>query len=141
MDKIEEEANQLRQENAERKEAIAWRDRRIEELEGLLMSAVLQIEELERRLAKDSHNRSKPPASAGLKRKGHPHKKRGKSSGGHLGHQGHALQQAATPDQGITHRPTHCEVYSASLAEVAGQFKERRQIHELSVLRLVVPEH
>jgi transposase len=66
----EEEANQLRQEHAALKEAIAQRDRRIEELEGLLMSAVLRIEELERRLAKDSHNSSKPPASDGLARKG-----------------------------------------------------------------------
>lgn len=69
------------------------------------------------------------------------HTKRGEIVGGHSGHQGHALQQAAMPDQGITHRPTRCEVSSASLAEVTGQVEERRQIHELSVLRLVVPEH
>lgn len=50
----EEEENQLRQENAALKEAVAQKDRRIEELEGLLMSALLRIEELERRLASDA---------------------------------------------------------------------------------------
>jgi transposase len=73
----EEEANRLRQENAELKEALAQRDRHIEELEGRLMSALLRIEELERRLAKDSHNSSKPPSSDGLARKGKQHQKSG----------------------------------------------------------------
>lgn len=63
----EEEASQQRKENAERKEELAWKDRRIEELEGLLMSALLRIEELERRLAKESQNRSTPPSSDGFK--------------------------------------------------------------------------
>lgn len=58
----EEEANHLIQEHAELKEALTQKDRRIEELEGLLMSALLRIEELERRMAKDSHNSSKPPS-------------------------------------------------------------------------------
>jgi transposase InsO family protein len=57
----EEEARQLRKENADLKEAGARKDQRIEELEALLMRALLRIEELERRLGKDSHNSSKPP--------------------------------------------------------------------------------
>ena len=40
----EEEAKQLRQENADLKEAVAQKDQRIEGLEGLLMSALLRIE-------------------------------------------------------------------------------------------------
>ena len=144
----EEEANHLRQENTELREAYdqlkqesEQKDRRIEELEGLLMSALLRIEELERRLAKDSHNSNKPPSSDGLARKRSPRKKSGKSSGGQPGHQGHALQPVARPDQVITHRPTHCEVCQAELAERAGQVKERRQIHELPILRLMVTEY
>jgi transposase len=137
----EEEENQLRQENAALKEAVAQKDRRIEELEGLLMSALLRIEELERRLAKDSHNSSKPTSSDGLRRKGHPRQTSGKPSGGQAGHQGHALKPVATPDQVIIHRPTHCERCHAELSDRAGQVKERRQIHELPVLRLVVTEH
>jgi len=44
----EEEVSHLRKENTELKEALARKDQRIEELEGLLMSALLRIEELER---------------------------------------------------------------------------------------------
>ncbi len=137
----EEEARQLRQELAVLKEEAAQKDRRIEELEGLLMSALLRIEELERRLAKDSHNSSKPPSSDGFSRKASPRKKSGKPSGGQRGHQGHAMSQIARPDQVITHRPGHCDVCHCELSEVAGQLKERRQVHELPVLRLVVTEH
>jgi cell division septum initiation protein DivIVA len=41
----EEEASQLRKENAELKEELARKEQRIEELEGLLVSALLRIEE------------------------------------------------------------------------------------------------
>src|SRR5215472_6198040 len=137
----EEEENQLRQENAALKEAVAQKERRIEELEGLLMSALLRIEEVERRLAKDSHNSSKPPSSDGLARKGKRRQKSGKPSGGQLGHQGHTLKPVAQPDVVITHRPTHCEECHAELSEIAGQLKGRRQVHELPPLRLIVSEH
>jgi transposase len=66
----EEEAGQLREAYAKREEEAIQKDRRIEDLEGQLMSALLRIEELERRLAKDSHNSSKPPSSDGFQRKG-----------------------------------------------------------------------
>jgi transposase len=137
----EEEARQLKQELAELKAEVARKDQRIEELEALLMRAVLRIEELERRLAKDSHNSSKPPSSDGLSRKEKPRHKSGKPKGGQKGHPGHALQQVATPDQVITHRPSICEACQRALCEVAGQIKERRQIHDLPELRLQVTEH
>lgn len=64
----EEEENQPRQENTELREAYAHlkreseqKDRRIEELEGRFVCALLRIDELERRQAKNSHNSSKPP--------------------------------------------------------------------------------
>jgi len=52
----EEEFGQLKQAYTNLKEEMREKDRRIEELEGQLMGALLRIEELERRLAKDSHN-------------------------------------------------------------------------------------
>jgi transposase len=137
----EEEVRQLIKENAELKEAAVRKDRRIEELEGLLMGALLRLEELERRLAKDSHNSSKPPSSDGLKRKGKPRQQSGKPKGGQPGHQGHALQPVETPDRVITHRPSHCEACQCELLQHAGQVKERRQIHELPAMRLMVTEH
>ncbi|HEY1350058.1 MAG TPA: hypothetical protein VGF67_10570 [Ktedonobacteraceae bacterium] len=41
----EEEASQLRKENAERKEELARKDQHIQELEGRLVSALLRMEE------------------------------------------------------------------------------------------------
>jgi transposase len=106
----EEEANQLRQENTALKEVRAQKERRIEELEGGLMSTLRGIEELERRLAKDSHNSGNPPSSDGLARRSKRHQKSGKPSGGQPGHQGYALQQVAEPDAVIAHRPSYYEV-------------------------------
>src|SRR5437588_1082378 len=104
----EEEAIQLRTENAALRAELARKDQRIEELEGLLMSALLRIDELERRLTKDSHNSSKPPSSDGLKHKLKPRPKKSKPSGGQPGHQGHALQQVESPDKVLTHREKRC---------------------------------
>ncbi|HEU5383862.1 MAG TPA: hypothetical protein VFV38_51345 [Ktedonobacteraceae bacterium] len=63
MGLTEEEAIHLRRENAELRETYTrlkheseQKDQRIEELEWLQMSARLRLAELERRLAKDSHN-------------------------------------------------------------------------------------
>ena len=137
----EEEVRQLINENTELKEAAMQKDRRIEELEGLLMGALLRLEELERRLAKDSHNSSKPPSSDGLTHKGKPRQKSGKQKGGQPGHQGYTMPQVETPDRVITHRPSHCEACRCELPEHTGQIKERRQIHELPATRLMVTEH
>lgn len=136
----EEEASQLRQENAKLKEGLVRKDQRIEELEGLLTSALLRIEELERRLVKDSHNSSKPPSSDGFKRKGKKREASSKAKGGQVGHVGHRREMVETPDEVVIHRPNHCEACQCELGGVDGQIKERRQIHELPVLRLVGTE-
>src|ERR1700752_364144 len=106
----EEEARKQGEELRDLKEQMAKKDQRIEELEASLIRAFLRIEELERRLGKDSHTRSKPPSSDGLGRKpGKARKKSEKRSGGQKGHQGTSLLQVPTPDEIISHRPTHCE--------------------------------
>lgn len=136
-----EEAKQLRQAYAELQEEAKQKDRRIEELEALLMRALLRIEELERRQRKNSQNSSKPPSSDGFSRKAKTRPKSSKRPGGQAGHQGHALAQVERPDQVLTHRPRVCEACQCELAEVAGHVKERRQIHELPEMRLLVTEH
>lgn len=138
----EEESQQLRKENAELKEALIQKEQRIQELEGLLMGALLRVEELERRLAKDSHNSSLPPSRDHGKRK--PIGQRPKSqrpSGGQNGHPGHALMPVETPDEIITHHPVCCPRCQQDVRAVAGAVVERRQVHDLPDLRLRVQEH
>jgi transposase len=138
----EEEAKQLEKAYADLKEQAVQKDQRIEELEGLLIGALLRIEELERRQAKDSHNSSKPPSSDGLGRKlGKQRKKSGKRSGGQQGHQGHTLMQVKTPDSVVSHRPKQCEACQCDLRQEPGTIKERRQVHDVPELRLLVQEH
>jgi transposase len=68
-------------------------------------------------------------------------KKSKKPSGGQPGHQGHTLMQLQTPDQVTSHRPVVCQACQQDLREEAGRVTERRQVHDLPVLRLQVHEH
>lgn len=138
----EEEVRQLKHAYAEIQEQAAEKDQRIEELEALLKQALRRIEELEGRIAKNSHNSSKPPSSDGLRRKPHAQRKTSdKPTGGQAGHQGRTLLQVASADEVVSHRPESCEHCQRDLREVAGSLKERRQIHDLPKLGLWVKEH
>jgi transposase len=138
----EEEIQQLLKENAELKDQCKQQQQRIQELEGLLLSALLRIEELERRLAKDSHNSSLPPSrDHGTRKPLGQRPKSQKPSGGQPGHPGHALQAVEHPDEVIVHRPEHCQHCQQELGEQAGQVVERRQVHDVPTLRLRVQEH
>jgi transposase len=132
-------------------------DERITKLEGILaeqrhqldlalaLNAVLQarVEELEARLAKDSHNSSKPPSSDGLARKTKSLRRRsGKKPGGQVGHRGETLRLVAAPDTVVEHRPAICVGCQKSLAtEAPVVLRERRQVQELPPLRLHITEH
>src|SRR5215831_5101036 len=68
-----------------------------------------RVQELEARLAKDSHNSGKPPSTDGLARtRKSLRKKSGKQPGGQLGHRGETLRLGATPDELLEHRPLVC---------------------------------
>ncbi len=124
----EEEVVALRAENAELREQ---------------MTALLsRVQELEARVAKDSHNSGKPPSTDGLKRRTKSlRQKSGKRAGGQLGHRGETLHLVATPDAVVEHRPAVCSACQAELdgAPVVG--RERRQVQELPAVRLRVSEH
>lgn len=122
-------------------ENSALREQLAEALEQL-GQALERIQELEGQLAKDSHNSSKPPSSDGPRRKRRRQRaKSEKPSGGQPGHAGHRLMQLASPDEIVRHRPLVCEHCQQPLEEITGQVKERRQIHDLPQVRLVVQEH
>jgi transposase len=131
----QEQIGQLEAENAALREQLA------EALEQL-SQALGRIQELEGQLAKDSHNSSKPPSSDGPGRKRRRHRPRSeKPTGGQPGHAGHTLMQVASPDEVLHHRPAVCKHCRQPLDGIAGELKERRQVHDLPEIRLMVREH
>jgi hypothetical protein len=101
-----------------------------------------RVQELEGRLAKDSHNSSKPPSSDGLGRKTKSlREKSGKKRGGQPGHRGHRVSLVVTPDAVETHRPSQCRMCRQTLPGDAPSWVERRQVQELPPVRLHVTEH
>jgi transposase len=125
-------------------EAVVGQQR--QQLEAALaQNAVLlaRVQELEARLAKDSHNSSKPPSSDGLARKTKSlRRKSGKKPGGQLGHRGQTLRLVAEPDAVTEHRPAICTGCQAPLDTTAPVvLRERRQVQDLPPLRLQITEH
>jgi transposase len=107
-----------------------------------LQALVARVQELEGRLAKESHNSSKPPSSDGLARKPKSLRQRsGKKPGGQQGPRGSHLRLVAHPDVVVPHRPSACHTCQRSLPAAAWSWVERRQVHELPPLRLEVTEH
>ena len=102
-----------------------------------------RLHELEARLAKDSHNSSKPPSSDGLARKTKSLRRRsGKKPGGQIGHRGETLRLVAAPDAVVEHQPALCCGCQSPLPEDAPVVvRERRQVYELPPLQLQITEH
>jgi transposase len=113
-------------------------------LRAQVQELLVQNQELQARLSKDSHNSSKPPSSdpLGRKRPRSQRRRSGKKPGGQLGHRGETLHLVATPDELVEHRPTVCTTCQAPLDETAPVTGyERRQVHELPPVRLLIREH
>lgn len=109
-----------------------------------------QVQALQARLAKDSHNSGKPPSSDGLARPARPRRTKslrtpsGKKVGGQLGHRGATLRLVATDhaDAVVAHRPAVCAGCHRELpADAEVVLRERRQVQDLPPVRLVVTEH
>jgi transposase len=108
-----------------------------------IAALLLRVQELEARLAKDSHNSGKPPSSDGLRRKTKSLRvKSGKKPGGQLGHRGETLRLVATPEKVVEHRPSVCTHCQTPLVDAEVVLRERRQVHDLPpMVHLVVSEH
>lgn len=94
------------------------------------------IAELERSLALDSTNSSKPPSSdgPGTKRKRTQSERTptGRPSGGQPGHKATTLEQTPTPDRLVDHDPTACPGCGAPLSEADREGKPAvRQVFDL----------
>jgi transposase len=68
-------------------------------------------------------------------------KKTGRKPGGQVGHRGHQVRLVATPDEVVVHRPATCGICQQALPEEAASWIERRQVHELPLVRVHVTEH
>ena len=123
----------------------------IAELKALIVSLQAEIqrlrvenEELKTRLAQNSTNSHKPPASDGLAKKAikpaFPGDKT-KKQGGQPGHPGKTLLMTPTPDTIIEHRPTHCQQCGQDLTRAIPSLLQRRQVFDLPQPRLFVEEH
>jgi transposase len=129
-------------------ELLAQHQREIAEQTQQIALLTARVQTLEARLAKDSHNSSKPPSSDGLK-KPTPQslvpkslrQKSGKQPGGQPGHPGSTLRWAEAPDQVIEHRPERCAACGERLTPADTTSVERRQVHDLPPLRVSVTEH
>ncbi len=114
-------------------------------IEGLQQQTELltgQVQALQERLKKDSHNSHLPPSSDRFHR--HPkslRKPSGKKPGGQSGHPGNTLLLSPTPDQVMVYPVERCQHCQRDLREVESLQVERRQVVDLPPKRVVVIEH
>jgi transposase len=108
-----------------------------------LNKTIAELQENQSLPVKDSHNSHLPPS------KDLPVRRRTKSlrqpsrrtSGGQPGHPGQTRRLADDPDKVIRHSPEHCSYCQAPLETSQQIGTERRQVIELSPIRLEVIEH
>jgi transposase len=111
-------------------------EQRAEELQS-------QVRHLKDQLAQNSRNRGKPPSTDGF----HPpapkslREKSVRPSGGQPGHAGQTLVRVEKPDHTKVHRVEECEQCRRSLADQKPDRVEKRQVHDLPPLRMIVTEH
>lgn len=118
-------------------------DARIHVLEQRVEDLQTQVHQLQDQLAKNSRNSSKPPSTDGF-RKPAPKSLRANSqrpSGGQPGHTGQTLTRAEKPDHTQRRRVDRCEHCGRSLTDCPPEGLEKRQVHDLPPLRLIVTEH
>lgn len=115
----------------------------LEEAWAIIVALVQQINELEARLNKDSHNSSKPPSSDGLNKPLRTQSLRETSSrppGGQTGHPGKHLALVNTPNQVVRHFVSRCRCCHQSLKNISGAM-ERRQVFDLPPFTVWITEH
>ena len=112
-------------------------------LSGIIDVLAARLAALEARLAKDSHNSSKPPSSDGLAKPAPKslRKKSGKKPGGQKGHPGSTRELVDTPDHVIVHPVDECHACGCDLHRKNADSMERRQVWEIPPIVVEVTEH
>jgi transposase len=141
----EEELQELREENRTLKALVVQLEplqERLAQQEVLIAQLQQQVQALEERLAKDSHNSHLPPSSDRFVRQPKSlRKKSGKKAGGQPGHSGTTLRWQGRPDEVVVHAVTCCEHCQQDLQTVPCLQIERRQVVDVPTPRLLVQEH
>jgi transposase len=122
---------------------IQYQGEEIELLKRQNAELEARLEKLERQLAKNSSNSSKPPSSDGLK-KAKPKSRREKGkrlTGGQHGHEGKTLKMVTVSDKFIVHALEICSQCQADLSRVAAVSVVKRQVFDMPPMRLEVTEH
>lgn len=101
------------------------------------------IKGLRGQISKDSRNSSKPPSSAGYKKRTGVEVKREcvKNNGGQKGHEGHTLMQVEEPNYVVLHGIKECVHCKASLEREKVIRYERRQVFGIPPIKMEVTEH
>ncbi|HVB74900.1 MAG TPA: IS66 family transposase [Ktedonobacteraceae bacterium] len=127
------EQGQMQEEQAKKRQAVQ------EQELGQLKE---QVQGLEERLKKDSHNSHLPPSSDRFHRQPKSLRKPSdKPAGGQKGHPGSTLMLSPTPDEVIVHGVEACVHCHGELRAVESLQVERRQVIDLPPKRVVVIEH
>jgi len=100
-----------------------------------------RVKELEDRLAKDSHNSSKPPASDSNKKSRSQRQPSGKKSGAQPGHEGSTLRMAEKADKIVVHKAAKCNGCGHCLESEPVREYVCRQVFDLPEIKLEVTEH
>jgi transposase len=114
------------------------------ELRLLVAAQAERIAELERQLAANSHNSSKPPSSDGLAKKPAPkslRKASGRRPGRAKGDPGGRLEQVTAPDRIVDHCPSACMGCGRDLRGEVSVGYRARQVFDLPEIRPEVTEH
>ncbi|MGW0633915.1 IS66 family transposase [Streptomyces sp. NPDC002758] len=114
------------------------------ELKLLVSAQAERIAELERQVASDSRNSSKPPSSDGLRKKPAPKSLRqrtGRKPGRAKGDPGGRLEQVADPDAIVDHHPAACGRCGDDLAGAVSAGYRARQVFDLPEIAPEVTEH
>lgn len=113
----------------------------IEEQNRIIAQLQKRIQELEAQINQNSRNSSKPPSTDAFTRPQSPRKKGVRSVGGQKGHKGQTLEWIENPDQIDVHTISICKDCGASLDEVEPLIVERRQVHDIPPMKMLVTEH
>lgn len=117
----------------------------IKEFTAKIQELTDRIDTLEKQLAKNSHNSSKPPSSDGLSKKNKQtksmRKRSGKKSGGQKGHPGKTLNMSENPDNKVKLRVNKCQCCGKSLQGIKPKDYDKRQKFEIPQIEVMVTEY